>query len=155
VGLEVEADGHAEALAGDTVSRILQGAEQVFQEAGFLAAQPGHQLGFIGARDGRRLGVNLKALLEAYSGEGIQHIALGAHNIRATVGALRDDGMHFMDVPDSYYDMVDERLPGHGEELASLKDLRILIDGAPTEGQGLLLQIFAETVIGPIFFEIM
>ncbi len=97
----------------------------------------------------------IEEFLEAYSGEGIQHIALGAHNIRATVSALRDDGVRFMAVPDSYYDMVDERLPGHGEDVASLQDLRILIDGAPTEGQGLLLQIFTETVIGPIFFEII
>ena len=47
------------------------------------------------------------------------------------------------------------RLPGHGEDIARLALDRILIDGAPTEGSGLLLQIFTQTVIGPIFFEII
>ena len=69
--------------------------------------------------------------------------------------ALKDTGLRFMNVPESYYEMIEERLPGHGEDLASLNELRILIDGAPLEGQGLLLQIFTETVIGPIFFEII
>ena len=97
----------------------------------------------------------IEEFLDAYHGEGIQHIALGAGDVRATVRDLTADGMRFMEVPDSYYDMVDERLPGHGEDVAGLKDLRILIDGAPQQGQGLLLQIFTETVIGPIFFEII
>ena len=60
-----------------------------------------------------------------------------------------------MAVPDTYYEAVDKRLPGHGEDLVRLKRDRILIDGAPAQGQGLLLQIFTETVIGPIFFEII
>ena len=55
--------------------------------------------------------------------------------------------------PAAYYDAVDARLPGHGEDLGRLKELGILIDGAP--GGGLLLQIFTKTVIGPIFFEII
>lgn len=97
----------------------------------------------------------IEEFLDAYHGEGIQHIALGAEDVRATVRALLKGGMRFMSVPDSYYDMIDERLPGHGEDLAGLKDLRILIDGAPQDDQGLLLQIFTETVIGPIFFEII
>ena len=46
-------------------------------------------------------------------------------------------------------------MPGHGEDVAELEKRRILIDGAPTEGQGLLLQIFTQNVIGPIFFEII
>jgi 4-hydroxyphenylpyruvate dioxygenase len=60
-----------------------------------------------------------------------------------------------MDVPDSYYQAVNDRVPGHGEALDRLQEHRILIDGAPEEGQGLLLQIFTETVIGPIFFEVI
>ena len=60
-----------------------------------------------------------------------------------------------MDIPDQYYDAVDGRLPGHGENLARLREHRVLIDGAPGEGQGLLLQIFTETLIGPIFFELI
>ncbi|MBV9153172.1 MAG: 4-hydroxyphenylpyruvate dioxygenase, partial [Alphaproteobacteria bacterium] len=93
--------------------------------------------------------------LEAYHGEGIQHIALAASDIYKTVEALRDRDVKFMSVPQTYYEAVDARLPGHGEDLARLRRDQILIDGAPTQGQGLLLQIFTETVIGPIFFEII
>ena len=93
--------------------------------------------------------------LEAYQGEGIQHIALSTEDIFATVEALRAKGVTFMDVPDTYYEQVDARLPGHGQDLERLKRNRILVDGAPTEGGGLLLQIFTDTVIGPIFFEII
>jgi 4-hydroxyphenylpyruvate dioxygenase len=93
--------------------------------------------------------------LEAYHGEGIQHIALAARDIYQTVEELRGRGVHFMAVPETYYEAVDARLPGHGEDLARLQRDQILIDGAPAQGQGLLLQIFTETVIGPIFFEII
>ena len=93
--------------------------------------------------------------LEAYHGEGIQHIALGTDEIYKTVEALRQRDISFMSVPDTYYEAVDARVPGHGEDLGRLRKDRILIDGAPGEGQGLLLQIFTDTVIGPIFFEII
>jgi 4-hydroxyphenylpyruvate dioxygenase len=93
--------------------------------------------------------------LEAYHGEGIQHIALASADIYASVEALRERQISFMSVPDTYYEAVDARVPGHSEDLDRLRGDRILIDGAPSEGQGLLLQIFTETVIGPIFFEII
>src|SRR5437764_3334122 len=93
--------------------------------------------------------------LEAYHGEGIQHIALAAADIYNTVEALRGRNVKFMAVPETYYEAVGTRLPGHGEDLARLQGGQILIDGAPAQGQGLLLQIFTETVIGPIFFEII
>ena len=93
--------------------------------------------------------------LAAYHGEGIQHIALASDDIYRTVEALHARGVAFMAVPQTYYEAVDARLPGHGEDLARLQQDQILIDGAPAEGQGLLLQIFTETVIGPIFFEII
>src|SRR5271166_2557255 len=93
--------------------------------------------------------------LEAYHGEGIQHIALATDDIYATVEALQARAISFMSVPETYYEPVDSRVPRHGEDLARLQRDRILIDGAPGEGQGLLLQIFTETVIGPIFFEII
>src|SRR3546814_19527474 len=57
--------------------------------------------------------------------------------------------------PDAYYEAVDRRLPHHGEDLDRLRRNGILIDGAPTEGGGTLLQIFTATVIGPVFFEII
>ncbi len=93
--------------------------------------------------------------LAAYHGEGIQHIALATNDIYATIEALRAHEISFMSVPDTYYEAVDARVPGHGEDLSRLRRDRILIDGAPGEGQGLLLQIFTDTVIGPIFFEII
>ena len=64
-------------------------------------------------------------------------------------------GVAFQDTPDSYYEGVDARVAGHGEALEALKQRRILIDGAPAEDQGILLQIFTGNVIGPIFFEII
>ena len=93
--------------------------------------------------------------LEAYHGEGIQHIALATPDIYTSVDLLRKAGVGFQDAPDTYYEAVDQRLPGHGEPLKALEARRILIDGAPTEGGGILLQIFTKTVIGPIFFEII
>lgn len=97
----------------------------------------------------------IEEYLREYRGEGIQHIALGTDDICDTVDKLQANGVEFQDTPDTYYEAVDERLPGHGEDVASLRQRRILIDGAPTEGQGILLQIFTKNVIGPIFFEII
>jgi 4-hydroxyphenylpyruvate dioxygenase len=92
--------------------------------------------------------------LEAYRGEGIQHVALATRDIYRAVEELGARGVKFMTVPDTYYEQVEKRLPGHGEDLARLRRDRILIDGSPAEKR-LLLQIFTETVIGPIFFEII
>ncbi len=97
----------------------------------------------------------IEEYLHQYRGEGIQHIALGTNDIFSTVDTLRARGVKFQDTPDSYYEGVDARVPGHGEDLAALRSRRILVDGAPTQGQGTLLQIFTQNVIGPIFFEII
>ncbi len=97
----------------------------------------------------------IEEFLERYNGEGIQHIALGTDDIYDTVERLAGRGVPFQDTPDTYYGKVDERVGDHGEDLERLKKNRILIDGAPTEGQGLLLQIFTQDAIGPIFYEII
>ena len=98
----------------------------------------------------------IEEYLAAYRGEGIQHIALATADIFATVEALRGRGIDFMDPPpDSYYEAVEARLPGHGEDIERMKRNAILIDGAPGPDGGRLLQIFTRTVIGPIFFEII
>ncbi|MFL6757077.1 MAG: 4-hydroxyphenylpyruvate dioxygenase [Sphingomicrobium sp.] len=97
----------------------------------------------------------IEEFLREYKGEGIQHIALGSADIYQSVDILRGRGIPFQDTPDTYYELVDERVRGHGEPNAELEKRRILVDGAPTEGQGLLLQIFTQNVIGPIFFEII
>lgn len=93
--------------------------------------------------------------LEAYRGEGIQHIALGTDDIYATVEALHQRGIPFQIVPTTYYDAVNTRIPDHGEDLGHMQQNQILIDGGPEQGGGLLLQIFTQTIIGPIFFEII
>lgn len=97
----------------------------------------------------------IEEFLKAYNGEGIQHIALATDDIFATVDKLKANGLHFQDSPDSYFDMIDARLPGHGHNIEEMRKRRILIDGAPETGGGILLQIFTENMIGPIFFEII
>ncbi len=92
----------------------------------------------------------IQEYLDMYHGEGIQHIALGSTNLFATVDALRSKGIKLLDTIDTYYELVDKRIPGHGEDVAELKKRKILIDGAPGD---LLLQIFSENQLGPIFFE--
>jgi 4-hydroxyphenylpyruvate dioxygenase len=60
-----------------------------------------------------------------------------------------------MSAPSStYYDMLEERLPGHGEPVTELQTRGILIDGSTSGGEKrLLLQIFSQTLVGPVFFE--
>jgi 4-hydroxyphenylpyruvate dioxygenase len=96
--------------------------------------------------------------LKDHNGEGIQHIAMSTNDIYATVEGLRADGMEFMHTPDTYYEKVNERVKGHGEDLARMQKNRILIDGEAADKEHedqILLQIFTNTVIGPIFFEII
>ena len=97
----------------------------------------------------------IEEFLREYKGEGIQHIALGSSDIYSAVDVLKSRGIPFQDTPDTYYEQVDARLEGHGEPTDELARRRILVDGAPSEGQGLLLQIFTRNAIGPIFFEII
>lgn len=96
----------------------------------------------------------IEEYLREYKGEGIQHIALTTPNIYDTVRRLRERGVDFMPTPETYYEKINERVPGHGENVDDLRELKILIDGAP-EDSGILLQIFTQTVIGPVFFEII
>ncbi|HEY4366868.1 MAG TPA: 4-hydroxyphenylpyruvate dioxygenase [Steroidobacteraceae bacterium] len=97
----------------------------------------------------------IEEYLREYHGEGIQHIALGTDDIFRTVDALRSHGVQFQSTPDTYYEGVDARVSGHREKLDELQRRGILIDGNPDQGDGLLLQIFTQNVIGPIFFEII
>ena len=97
----------------------------------------------------------IQEYIEAYHGEGIQHIALHTDDIYTSVENLRENGITFMDVPDTYYDQIEKRIPNHGEGLDRLREHKILIDGSVNGKPKLLLQIFTQTVIGPIFFEII
>jgi 4-hydroxyphenylpyruvate dioxygenase len=93
--------------------------------------------------------------LDQYHGEGIQHIACFTDNIYDTIEAMRAQGMTFLHTPDTYYDVVDERVPNHGEDVPRMRKNKILIDADAETKKKLLLQIFTETNIGPIFFEII
>ncbi|MBY0564919.1 MAG: 4-hydroxyphenylpyruvate dioxygenase [Hyphomonadaceae bacterium] len=95
----------------------------------------------------------IQEFLQRYNGEGIQHIAFGCDDLYGVVDRLRARGVELQDTIETYYDLIDKRLPGHGEPIDELKKRRILVDGAPSQGQGLLLQIFSKDAVGPIFFE--
>jgi len=97
----------------------------------------------------------IQEYLDSYKGEGIQHIALGAGNIYTSVETMRANKVQFLEVPDTYYEMLDTRVPDHKEDKPRLQKNKILVDGNPTKGQGLLLQLFTENMLGPIFFEII
>jgi 4-hydroxyphenylpyruvate dioxygenase len=97
----------------------------------------------------------IEEYLHHYKGEGIQHIALGTSDIYETVETLQTKGVAFQDTPDTYYERLDNRIKGHGEDVPRLKRDRILMDGERDSEIGLLLQIFTQNAIGPIFFEII
>jgi 4-hydroxyphenylpyruvate dioxygenase len=77
-------------------------------------------------------------------------VALGSTDLYRTVDALRANGVALLDTVDTYYELVDRRIPGHGENVAELKRRKILVDG---KAGALLLQIFSANQLGPIFFE--
>jgi 4-hydroxyphenylpyruvate dioxygenase len=110
-------------------------------------------------RKGKAAKGQIEEFLRQFNGEGIQHIALITDDLPKTWDRLKTLGVPFMTAPpETYYEMLDERLPGHGQPVDELKARGILLDGT-TEGVGsggrprLLLQIFAEPRIGPVFFE--
>ena len=97
----------------------------------------------------------IEEFLMKYNGEGIQHIALLCDDLIASVDSLRKAGVPLMSAPSAtYYQMLEERLPGHGENTAELQARGILVDGSTEKGtRRLLLQIFSQTLLGPVFFE--
>ena len=98
----------------------------------------------------------IEEYLKLYNGEGIQHIACGTEDIYHTVETLKDHQLKFLDIPETYYEQLESRLPQHGEDLARLNKNFILMDGETREEpKRILLQIFTETVIGPVFFEVI
>jgi 4-hydroxyphenylpyruvate dioxygenase len=97
----------------------------------------------------------IEEFLMQYNGEGIQHIAFACDDLIACWDRLKAQGIQFMSAPpDTYYEMLEERLPGHGEPTEQLKSRGILLDGTTENDQPrLLLQIFSDTLLGPVFFE--
>ncbi|MDB5872481.1 MAG: putative 4-hydroxyphenylpyruvate dioxygenase [Ramlibacter sp.] len=100
--------------------------------------------------DGNEKAGQIQEYLDKYHGEGIQHIAMGSTNLYETVDALQMAGVKLLDTSDTYYELLPKRIPGLGEKVADLQARNILVDGKPGE---LLLQIFSENQLGPIFFE--
>jgi len=100
-------------------------------------------------------GGQIEEFLMQFNGEGIQHVALLTDDLLATVDALQMAGIPLMTAPGaSYYEMLEERLPGHGEPVDELQTRGILLDGSTAGGdKRLLLQIFSQTLLGPVFFE--
>jgi 4-hydroxyphenylpyruvate dioxygenase len=94
----------------------------------------------------------IQEYLDEYNGSGVQHLAFLTSDIEFSVEKFRERGIGFLDVPDTYYEMIPERLPGVDENLENLKRLKILVDG---DKEGYLLQIFSQNQIGPIFFEVI
>lgn len=93
--------------------------------------------------------------LRDYKGEGIQHIALFTNDIYDTIESMHAAGVKFLDTPDTYFDVIDARVPDHGEDVERLRRNSILIDADPATKQQKLLQIFTQNAFGPIFFEII
>jgi 4-hydroxyphenylpyruvate dioxygenase len=105
--------------------------------------------------EGRAGGGQIEEFLRAYNGEGIQHIAFSCDDLIGAWDKLKVLGTPLMTPPpETYYEMLEERMPGHGEPVAELQRRGILLDGSTDKGDPrLLLQIFSETQIGPVFFE--
>jgi 4-hydroxyphenylpyruvate dioxygenase len=102
--------------------------------------------------EGNDVNGQVQEYLDRYHGEGIQHIALESDDLLATVDALRIGGVTLLGTPDTYYELIDRRIAGHGQDVAALRTRMILLHGVPGE---LLLQIFSENQLGPIFFELI
>lgn len=100
--------------------------------------------------EGAETSGQIQEYLDMYRGEGIQHLALSSDDLCKTVDALRINGIRLLDTLETYYELVDRRIPNHGENVTELKNRNILLDGAPGD---LLLQVFSENQLGPIFFE--
>jgi 4-hydroxyphenylpyruvate dioxygenase len=112
--------------------------------------------------EARQGGGQIEEYLMKFNGEGIQHIALICDDLVATVDKLALAGVPLMTAPnDVYYEMLEDRLPGHGQPVSELQTRGILLDGSTDATDGvagpgtprLLLQIFSQTQLGPVFFE--
>jgi len=96
----------------------------------------------------------IEEYLEFYNGEGVQHVALATHDIVKTVTELKNRGVEFLQVPNSYYDNLLDRVGHIDEDLEPLKKLGILVD---SDDEGYLLQLFSKPVQDrpTVFFEII
>ncbi len=100
--------------------------------------------------EGNEKAGQIQEYLDRYQGEGIQHIAMGSSDLYDTVDALQFNGVKLLNTSETYYELLPKRIPDLKEDVAALQQRNILVDGTPKE---LLLQIFSENQLGPIFFE--
>ncbi len=103
--------------------------------------------------DGKRKS-QIEEYIEFYNGSGVQHLAVATHDIVETVSRLRANGVEFLEVPDTYYEDLTERVGVIKEDLKEIKELNILVD---RDEEGYLLQIFTKPVTDrpTMFFEII
>ena len=96
----------------------------------------------------------IEEYLDFYNGSGVQHIALATNNIVETVSEMRNRGVEFLYVPETYYDDLLERVGDIDENVEVLKEHGILID---RDDEGYLLQLFTKPVVDrpTMFFEII
>ena len=97
----------------------------------------------------------IEEFLKEFNGEGIQHIALTSKDIYASIAQIRTSKVKLMETPNTYYELIESRLPTHGEDVVKMQKLGILVDGVTTPKRKLLLQIFTQNLLGPSFFEII
>src|SRR6478735_5509536 len=100
--------------------------------------------------EGNEKAGQIQEYLDRYHGEGIQHIAMGSTNLYDTVDAMQMSGVKLLSTSETYYELLPKRIPHLAESIGELQSRNILVDGKPGE---LLLQIFSENQLGPIFFE--
>jgi 4-hydroxyphenylpyruvate dioxygenase len=100
--------------------------------------------------EGNEKAGQIQEYLDKYRGEGIQHIALGSTNLYDTVDSLQMAGVKLLNTSETYYELLPKRIANLAESIADLQARNILVDGKQGE---LLLQIFSENQLGPIFFE--
>lgn len=94
----------------------------------------------------------IQEFLDLHKGAGVQHIALMTADIISAVEDLQERGIKFLDIPNTYYEMIPKRLPQVEEDLKVLSERQLLVDG---DEHGYLLQNFTQTYVGPLFFEMI
>lgn len=94
----------------------------------------------------------IQEFLDLHKGSGVQHIALMTPDILSTIAEMREREVKFLKIPHTYYEDISKRELNVTESVSDLEALQLLVDG---DKDGYLLQIFSETYIGPLFFEMI
>ena len=100
-------------------------------------------------------GSQISDFINENKGDGIQHIAFKSSDMPHSISRMASNQVTFMKTPDSYYDLIDSRIPEHRENIEELRAHNILIDNDKNDKNAILLQVFTKALIGPIFFEVI